>query len=152
MDFATVTPRKLLIAVCVFALPLTASADQKKPSINLRAAPVSGFAPLNAVLIVSITGGPNDYEPFYCPAIEWEWGDGTKSESKVDCDPYEPGKSEIVRAYKVDHRFNIGGDHRVQFRLKQKNKTVGSASVTIRVQGGMRDGYIDRSQSLVTSR
>ena len=147
MHIVTVARRRLLAGLCVSAIAVTAgaAADQKKPTVNLRATPISGFAPMNVVLTATVTGGPNDYEPFYCPTIEWEWGDGTKSESKVDCDPYEAGKSEIVRTYRVDHRFNIGGDLRVQFRLKQKNKTVGSASVMVRIQPSIRDGgYSDR--------
>ena len=139
-----ITTRRLIGAVCVFALCATGgvlASDKKKPSVNLRANPTSGFAPLKVVLTASIVGGPNDYEAFYCPTIEWDWDDGTKSESKIDCEPYEAGKSEIVRSYTVDHRFNIGGDHRVQFRLKQKNKTVGAASIVVRVQPGIRDGY-----------
>ena len=132
------TTRRLVAALCVFALCATgvaAASDKKKPSVTLRANPVSGLAPLKVVLTASVVGGPNDYEDFYCPTIEWEWGDETKSESKVDCEPYEPGKSEIVRSYTVEHRFNIGGDHRVQFRLKKNKKTVGSASVIVRVTG-----------------
>ena len=138
------TTQRLIVAVCVSTLCTAAgvlASDKKKPSVNLRANPTSGFAPLKVVLSASIVGGPNDYEEFYCPTIEWDWDDGTKSESKIDCEPYEAGKSEIVRSYTVDHRFNIGGDHRVQFRLKQKNKTVGSASILVRVQPGIRDGY-----------
>lgn len=132
------TTRSLATALCVFTLctgGATNASDKKKPSLTLRANPVSGLAPLKVVLTAAIVGGPNDYEEFYCPTIEWEWGDETKSESKVDCEPYEPGKSEIVRSYTVEHRFNIGGDHRVQFRLKKNKKTVASASVVVRVTG-----------------
>ena len=137
-----VTTRSTLLAMSAFALCaiVGTSAADKKPNITLRAAPVSGFAPLRVVVTASLIGGPNDYQDYYCPTIEWDWDDGTKSESKVDCEPYEAGKSEIVRSYTMDHRFNIGGEHRVQFRIKQKNKTVGSASVVIRVQPGVRDG------------
>ena len=132
------TTRRFAAALSVFtlcAMGPTAASDKKKPSVTLRANPVSGMAPLKVVLTASVVGGPNDYEDFYCPTIEWEWGDETKSESKVDCDPYEAGKSEIVRSYTVEHRFNLGGEHRVQFRLKKNKKTVGSASVVVRVTG-----------------
>ena len=97
-------------------------------------------SPLRVVLTAVISGGSDDYQDFYCPNVEWDWDDGTKSESKSDCEPYEPGKTEIKRSYTVDHRFETPYDfkeYRVQFRLKQKNKTVGSASVSIRVQPGI---------------
>ena len=68
-------------------------------------------------------------------------GNGTKSEEKIDCDPYEPGKSEIRRNYRAEHRYYTGGaDYRVQFRLKQKKRTVASTSTTVRIQPGVRDG------------
>jgi hypothetical protein len=136
-----VMTRRLVLALCVFALSTaTGASDDKKPSITLRATPSNGISPLRVVLTAVIHGGPNDYQDFYCPNIEWDWDDGTKSESKSDCEPYEPGKSEIKRSYTVDHRFETPYDYkeyRVQFRLKQKNKTVGSASVSIRVQPGI---------------
>jgi hypothetical protein len=135
--------RRVTLGLCVIALAgasaLAFAADSKKPSVSLRANPLSGFSPLKVVLTATIQGGPNDYEAFYCPTVEWDWDDGTKSENKIDCEPYEAGKSEIVRSYTVDHRFNLSGEHRVQFRLKQKNKTVGQASIVVRVQPGAGD-------------
>lgn len=120
---------------------LGAQGDKKaKPSISVRLSPITGFAPLRVVATAVLSGGADDFQDFYCPTVEWEWGDGTRSESKVDCEPYEAGKSEIKRSYALDHRFEWGGEFRVQFRLKQKSKTVGSGSQTITVRGDVRDG------------
>lgn len=127
-------------ALVLAAVTVMGADDKKKPGFNMRATPVSGFAPLKVSVTVTLQGGPDDYQEFYCPAVEWDWDDGTKSEEKIDCDPYEAGKSEIRRTYRATHTYQFGGsDFRVQFRLKQKNKTVGSASTTIRVQPGIRD-------------
>lgn len=136
---------RLLVVVCVLALAGVtvwgAADNKKKPSFIIRATPMSGFAPLKVSVTVSLQGGVNDYQDFYCPSVEWDWDDGTKSEEKIDCDPYEAGKSEIRRTYRGEHTYQFGGtDFRVQFRLKQKNKTVGSTSATVRVQPGIRDG------------
>lgn len=135
--------RLCLVTACVVAAAAAAGhgADEKtKPSLNIRATPISGFAPLKVAVVVTLQGGANDYQDFYCPSVEWDWDDGTKSEEKVDCDPYEPGKSEIRRNYRAQHQYDTGGtDFRIQFRLKQKKKTVGSTSTTIRVQGGFSD-------------
>jgi opacity protein-like surface antigen len=144
MRFFPALPRRSLLAVCALAVAASggaAAADKNKPSLTMRALPTSGFAPLKVSVTVAIQGGANDYEQFYCPSIEWDWDDGTKSEEKIDCEPYEAGKSEIRRNFRSEHKYDIGGDFRVQFRLKQKKKTVASASTTIRVQGGIRDGY-----------
>lgn len=136
------------------------AAQNKKPSISLKAAPPVGFSPLRVVVTAELKGGSNDFEDFYCATVEWDWDDGTKSESKTDCDPYEPGKSEIKRRYVAEHTFrsNVGDvnptssfrtpgsdnmqmpqnlQYRVKFLLKQKGKTVGSGSTTVEIRQGM---------------
>ena len=102
--------------------------------------PVIAMAPARVVLTAELNGGANDFEEFYCAAVEWEWGDGTKSESSFDCAPYEPGKSEIKRRFTVEHVFRAGM-YRVMFRLKRHDKAVGIATVQIQVRPGLRDGF-----------
>lgn len=129
-------------------------AQNKKPSISLKANPPVGFTPLRVVVTAELKGGVNDFEDFYCADVEWDWGDDTKSESKADCDPYEPGKSEIKRRYVQEHVYRattlsggVGGgidpsgaergvQYRVRFVLKQKNKTVGSGQTVVEVRPG----------------
>jgi hypothetical protein len=145
MGFLSAVSCRSLVAVCAFAALASTGAvadDKDKPSLSIRATPISGFAPMKVSVSVAVQGGPDDYQAFYCPSIEWDWDDGTKSQEKVDCDPYEAGKSSIRRNYRAEHRYEFGGtEFRLQFRLKQKNKTVASTSTTIRVQPGIRDGY-----------
>src|SRR6266498_1796972 len=69
--------------------------NDKRPKITLKAQPIISMAPSKVTLRAELIGGANDYEEFYCPTIEWDWGDGTQSESTSDCEPYQPGKSEI---------------------------------------------------------
>jgi hypothetical protein len=116
--------------------------DSKRPKITLRANPLIAMAPARVVLTAELVGGDNDFEEFYCPAVEWEWGDGTKSESAVDCAPYEPGKSEIKRRFTVEHVFRLGrpNGYRVTVHLKRRDKSVGAATVNIQVRPGLRDG------------
>ena len=113
--------------------------DAGRPKVSLKAQPVIAMAPARVVLTAELTGGANDFEEFYCSSIEWEWGDGTKSESSSDCAPYEAGKSEIKRRYTVEHVFRAGM-YRVVFHLKQHDKTVGNATVQIQIRPGLRDG------------
>lgn len=152
--------RQLLAAGAVAAVafaPVVREADlsaqkpeNKKPSISLRANPTAGFSPLRVVLTAELKGGSNDYEDFYCASVEWDWGDDTRSETKADCDPYEPGKSEIKRRYVQEHTFRSLTDplgapgmptgptqFRVRFLLKQKNKVVGSGQTTVEVRSGI---------------
>jgi hypothetical protein len=120
------------------------SKDQKeaadpRPKVTLKAQPVIAMAPARVVLTAELTGGANDYEEFYCTGVEWEWGDGTKSESSSDCAPYEAGKSEIKRRFTVEHVFRVG-NYRVMFHLKRHDKMVGNATIQIQVRPGLRDG------------
>jgi hypothetical protein len=119
--------------------------DQKdstdpRPKISLRANPVIAMSPARVVLTAELNGGANDFEEYYCGGVEWEWGDGTKSEASSDCAPYEPGKSEIKRRFTVEHSFQRPGNYRVMFHLKRQNKAVGSATINIQIRPGLRDG------------
>lgn len=144
---------RILLFTSLLALPLMAASPlaglapqqeekekPKKPALSLRAAPLITFSPARIHLIAELRGGPDDYEEMYCPSVEWDWGDGTRSESSPDCDPYEKGVSEITRRYSTDHTFEFSGRYRVQLRLKRNSKTVASASTTIQIRPGVRDG------------
>ena len=106
----------------------------KKPSITVRATPSMAFSPARIVATADLRGGSDSDEALYCPTVEWDWGDGTKSESALDCEPYEPGRSEIRRRYVSDHRYQYAGRYTVILRLKRGDRVVltGRTSVTIR--------------------
>jgi hypothetical protein len=112
--------------------------DAKRPKVTLRAQPMVAMSPARVVLTAELIGGSNDYEEYYCPTIEWDWGDGTQSESTNDCAPYEAGKSELRRRFTIEHVFRAGG-YRVMFRMKRRQKAVGVASVNIQVRPGLRE-------------
>src|SRR5687768_753195 len=115
--------------------------DDKRPSLSLKITPPLGFSPLRVRASVDVRGGADDSIDFYCPAIEWDWSDGTKSETSEDCDPYQEGTSSIRRRFSADHTFQQGGAYRVTFRLKQKNRVVASASTNVQVRAGVRDDF-----------
>ena len=120
-----------------------AARDGEKPSVALKATPPVGFSPLRVHASVEIRGGADDYETFYCPAIQWDWGDDLTSESSEDCDPYQPGKTQIQRHYYADHTYNQPGTYRVTFRLKQRDKLIASGAANVQVRPGVRDGFGD---------
>jgi len=133
------------IASLAIALPVVLVAQQKgdkakdaanRPRLSLKAQPSVGVAPARVVLTAELVGGGDDLEEYYCPTIEWEWGDDTVSESTVDCEPFEAGKSEIKRKFTVTHVFSRPGPYKVYFHMKRKTKTIASASATIQVQPG----------------
>jgi hypothetical protein len=121
-----------------------ASEDNKKPSVALRATPPMGFAPLKVRVVADIRGGPDDWADFYCASVEWDWADGTTSESSEDCEPYQEGKSTITRRFTAEHTFRTGGDYDVAFRLKQKKRVVSHTKVIVRVRGGLSEEDFER--------
>jgi hypothetical protein len=126
------------IAAAQKAAPSKDNDKDKHPTLKLTARPPLGMSPTRVVLTADLNGGPNDAEDYYCPTVEWDWGDGTTSESMSDCDPYEPGKSEIKRRYTIDHVFRAG-NYRVALRLKKREKMIASATVMIEIRPGIRD-------------
>jgi hypothetical protein len=144
----TMPRRALVVATAVLAIaafaPLGAAQkgdkakdqDASRPRITLRAQPVVAVSPARIVLTAELVGGADDFQEFYCPTVEWAWGDDTVSESTVDCDPYEAGKSQIKRRFTVEHVFRRAGVYKIYFHMKRKDKMLGSASVTVQVQPG----------------
>ncbi len=143
--------RAVVWAACLTLLPALAAAQQKpegreqdrRPRMTLRAQPPVGIAPARIVFTAELVGGANDFEEFYCPTVVWEWGDDTQSESTLDCEPYEAGKSEIRRRFTIEHRFRRAGGYKVFFRLKNRDKPVGAASVNVQVQPGAGEQRFD---------
>lgn len=112
----------------------------KRPSIIVKASPAVAFSPARVVVTADLRGGEADAEEIYCPAIEWQWGDGTRSDQSADCEPYEAGKSEIKRHFIADRVFETSGDYRVEFRIRQKDKIIASGSTVVKIRPGVREG------------
>jgi hypothetical protein len=130
----------LTLAIAVASSTVRALDEKpKKPSLSLRANPNVGFSPLRVVFTAELRGGPNDYEEYYCPAVEWDWGDLTQSQDSQDCDPYVGGKSEIKRTYTAEHKFVYSGEYTVYFKLKRGDKVLTATSTIVRIRPGVRD-------------
>jgi hypothetical protein len=110
----------------------------KRPKLSLTARPPIGMSPARIAITAELVGGPNDLEDFYCTTTEWDWGDGTESETTADCEPYEAGKSTFKRRFTVEHIFRPGR-FRVTLRLKKHDKAVSSATVMVDIRPGIRD-------------
>src|SRR6185503_5021768 len=136
-------PRRALSLLAVLVVALATGnatnaqrGDDKKPSLSLKATPPVGFSPLRVRIMVDVRGGSDDYADFYCPSIEWDWGDGTVSGNSEDCDPYQAGKSSIKRRYSIEHVFRQPGSWQVFFRLKQRDRVIAASSSNIQVRPG----------------
>ena len=136
-----VAQARILAFGALLLIPATAlyarEQGNKKPSLSLKASPAVSFAPARIVVVAEVKGGSNDFEDFYCPSIEWEWGDLTTSTAEADCEPYEAGKSEIRRRYTVEHRFKNPGGFKIILRLKKGTKVVATANTMVQVRAGL---------------
>ena len=136
----------LLIAVLALTMvsggTINAQRDgEKKPSVSLRASPPVGISPLRVVLTAELRGGDDDFADFYCPTIEWDFGDDGVSGSSGDCAPYKAGESQIQRRYTTQHVFRYFGDDRytIRFTMKQGSRTVASTTTNVTVRGTLQD-------------
>lgn len=134
----------LTMAVGALTVPRVSAQDDKgkevkKASLNLKASPTIVFSPARVVVSAELKGGAEDNAELYCPSLEWDWGDGTRSESAADCEPFEAGTSTIQRRFTASHTFNIAGNYRVQLRFKRGSKVVLGGHVSVQVKPGLRD-------------
>jgi len=111
-----------------------------RPKAALRVTPAMIIPPGRIVATVELTGGSNDFQDYYCPSIQWEWGDGSQSETAEDCDPYVAGKSEIRRRYTTSHEYKSfplaeATGYEVLFRMKQGTKVVLLLKQNVRARG-----------------
>jgi hypothetical protein len=110
--------------------------EPKRPSLSLKATPGTGMVPARISATAEFKGGDDDFQDYYCPAIEWNWGDGTVSEASNDCDPYEAGVSQIRRRYTQSHTYKRPGAFRIVFRLKHRDRVLTSQTTMVRLLGG----------------
>lgn len=129
----------LALSVMLALAAATADDKPKKPKISVKANPAMAISPARVVASADINGGPDDFEEFYCAAVEWDWGDDTRSNNSADCDPYEAGKSQIKRRFTADHTYRTAGDYRIQFRLKKKDKPIAAATTSVKIKPGLGD-------------
>ena len=108
----------------------------KRPALSLRATPNVAFSPATVHFYADLRGGPDDFQAFYCPTVEWDWGDGTTSDTTADCDPYVSGKTAITRHYSEDRLFRGAGQFLVTLRLKHGDKVLTEAGTTVVLRGG----------------
>jgi hypothetical protein len=128
-----------LLVIPSNALLARGQGGNKKPSLSLKASPSVSFAPARIVVVAEVKGGADDLEEFYCPTVEWEWGDLTTSTVEADCEPYAPGKTTIKRRYTVEHRYKNSGGFKIILRLKKGDKVIASANTQVQVRAGLGD-------------
>jgi hypothetical protein len=125
------------------ALPgAAAEKDKGKPHLELRSAPRFAFSPVNVLFTAELKGG-GDIEQYYCPEVEWEWGDGGKSVQESDCPPFVAGETKIDRRFTNYHEYRRAGNYRITVSLRKADDTIAKTSVTLQVKPGIGDPTIE---------
>jgi hypothetical protein len=130
MKLATV-----LAAVLVAGLtaPGFAGDKAKRPRLDARAAPRVVMSPARVLVVAQLVGG-QDVEEYYCPGVEWDWGDGTRSFRESDCDPFEAG-AELQRFFSESHVYRSPGNYNVRVSLTRAERTVAATTAHVLVGG-----------------
>jgi hypothetical protein len=126
----------LALSVAAFASASNA-AKVNKPRLDLRATPRVAFSPATVLLTAELVGG-DDVEEYYCPALEWEWGDGGRSAHESDCAPYQAG-APFDRRYTAEHGFRQAGDYNVKVIMRRAGRVLATANARIAVRPGVGD-------------
>jgi hypothetical protein len=123
----------------------SAREDREKVGLSMRVSPPMGFSPMRVRATAELKGDllPPEEALLYCASVEWDWGDGTRSEAAADCEPFEPGKTEIKRRFAAEHTYNYSGRFRILLRLKRNNRVLLGSNSSVQVRPGAREwtGY-----------
>lgn len=122
-----------LLLLALAAPGQTGEPKAKKPRLDLRATPRIAMSPVNVLLVAELVGGAES-EDYYCPGLEWEWGDGGKSAHESDCPPFEPGV-EVARRFSAMHAYSRPGDYQVTVRLRRADRSLAVATTSLTVRG-----------------
>ena len=115
----------------------------KRPALELRALPRFAFSPANIHFTAELSGG-DDVEELYCPDVEWEWGDGGKSQQESDCAPFEPG-TKIDRHFTAEHVYQLSGRYLVKVTMRRAGKTMAAQTLQMTVRPGLGDRTIEQN-------
>jgi hypothetical protein len=113
--------------------------DSKRATLVLRANPPIAFSPARIVVTAELRGGTGSEAELYCPDVEWEWDDQTRSEAAQNCEPFVPGSTSITRRWTTSHVYTTAGRYRVYLRLKRGGKIILAGSTTLQVKPGAND-------------
>ncbi|HEY6548755.1 MAG TPA: PKD domain-containing protein [Vicinamibacteria bacterium] len=110
-----------------------ASGSTKKPRHDLRAPPRTAFPPVSVLVVAELVGG-GEHEDYYCPGLEWDWGDGNRSAQESDCEPFSTGAA-LERRFSARHAYRAAGSYSVTLTLRRASRTVAVGTVPVQVHG-----------------
>ena len=124
-------------------------ASEKEPKVQLQPTPRVALLPGGTrATVVRFRlrvhdGGKEDY---YCPRVEWEWEDGTKSSEESDCAPFEQATAaDHDRVWSHSREYWDAGQHLIVVRLYKGDRVIRKVETTVDVRGeSVPDSFRER--------
>src|SRR5215468_8035727 len=126
--------RLVLLALAFLGPRAVGAAEGRKPRLNLRASPRVALPPVSVLTFAELVGG-DESEEYHCPRLEWDWGDGTRSERESDCEPYD-GSTPLERRYSARHVYRTPGQYDIRLTLWRASRAIAVGTTAVAVQGG----------------
>ena len=92
------------------------------------------FPPVSVLVIAQLVGG-DEHEDFYCPDVDWEFGDGSRSAQQSDCEPFTEGMT-LERHFMARHAYLRPGDYEVKVTLRRASRALAVATTRVTVHSG----------------
>jgi hypothetical protein len=106
----------------------------RRPRLDIRLSPRVAFSPVSVSVVAELNGG-DDLEEYYCPTLDWEWGDGGRSEYEADCAPFDAkdAKEAFERRFFARHDYRTAGEYSVKLTLRRSQRAIAAATTNITV-------------------
>lgn len=129
-----------LLVVLAMSMPgIAGAAGPRRPRVEVRATPRMAFPPVSVLVVAQLVGG-DEHEDFYCPDVEWDFGDGSRSAQQADCEPFMDGMS-LERNFMARHAYLRSGDYEVRVTLRRASRALAVATTRVTVHAGAALGY-----------
>ena len=130
----------LIATVCLLgcgghAAPQATPSAPGAPDMILSANPRQGFSPLRVTFRVVLEGVAENNAEWHCLKEEWDYGDGSISSQKPNCEQFT-SDSKITTEFYSDHVYEIPGGYTAGFTLGDKK--LRSNKVGVRVLESVR--------------
>lgn len=121
------------LVLVALGAPATAAdrSGASSPHLDVRATPRSAFPPAMVLVTGQLVGG-DDLEEFYCPALEWDWGDGGRSVQESDCPPFDVD-TRMARRFSSRHAFHEPGYYEIRLTLRRGDRRIAAGVVAVSV-------------------
>lgn len=109
------------------------------PKVELKASPRAtmlavGQCSVEVRFVLSVD--PRGDEDYYCPRVEWEWEDETRSTEESDCPPYDAAKpAGLRRAWTRVRHFKYADEYRIKVHLYRADRRIKTVEALATVTG-----------------